>query len=50
MYDTPGSTSAKLRFASTSSTRFMRFKSTVTLPRTFGDGPPYAKFLPVEIA
>ena len=30
--------------------RFMRFKSTVTLPRTFGDGPPYAKFLPVEIA
>ena len=28
----------------------MRFRSTVTLPRTFGDGPPYAKFLPVEIA
>ena len=40
MYDTPGSTSAKLRLSSQTEMRFMRFKSTVTLPRTFGDGPP----------
>ena len=49
MYETPGSTSAKLRLSSPTRMRFMRFRSTLTLPRTFGDGPPYAKFLPVEI-
>ncbi len=48
-YDTPGSTMAWHRPASTERMRFMRFRSTTTLPDRIGAEPPYPKFLPVEI-
>ncbi len=46
---TPGSTSAYPKVASSSRTRFMRFRSRTTLPRRTGADPPYARLRPVEI-